>query len=125
MEVKRDAMEIQEFLKRDLKDEMIVKVIKYNLIEIAEASANVLQHILARDKAIASGGYMQTLEKAKEEKIISSFVYEGLKPFFKFRNALIHRYWQIEDKFLMKEVKTNHKVFYKFTEEIEKYLSKN
>ena len=32
------------------------KAIKYNLIEIVEASANILQHILAKDKGIAAGG---------------------------------------------------------------------
>ena len=125
LEIKRDSVEIKDFLKGNVKDKKTIKAIKYNLIEIVEASANILQHILAKDKGIAAGGYLETIEKSREEKIISLFTYKALRPFFEFRNILIHRYWQIEDKLLIKEVKENCRVFDKFIEEIEKYLKVN
>ncbi|MCD6539737.1 MAG: DUF86 domain-containing protein [Candidatus Omnitrophica bacterium] len=125
LEIKKDTVEIKDFLKGDIKDKKTIKAIKYNLIEIVEASANILQHILAKDKGIAAGGYLETIEKSKGEKIISLSTYKALRPFFEFRNILIHRYWQIEDKLLIKEVKENYKVFDKFIEEIEKYLKVN
>jgi len=123
LEIKKDSVEIKDFLKGNVKDKKTIKAIKYNLIEIVEASANILQHILAKDKGIAAGGYLETIEKSREEKIISLSTCKALRPFFEFRNILIHRYWQIEDKLLIKEVKENYKVFDKFIEEIEKFLS--
>lgn len=122
MEIKRDTLEIEGFLKENIRDKKTIKAIKYNLVELVEASANILQHILAKDRGIASAGYLETIEKAREEKIVDLSVYKGLKPFFKFRNTLIYRYWQIEDKGLIKDVKKNYKIFYKFIKGIERYL---
>lgn len=122
-EIKRDTQEIEEFLKDDVTDKKVIKAIKYNLIEIVEAIANILQHILAREKGEATAGYLDTIEKAKEHKIISSSVYKGVKPFFKFRNILIHRYCITEDTMVVRNVRRNIKVFYKFIDEVEGHLS--
>lgn len=124
MEIKKDATEIEDFLEKDLEDKRTVKAIRYNLVEMVEAACNILQHILAKDKGIASGGYLETIEKSKENKIIKPSTYKALRSYFEFRNTLIHRYWQIEDALLLKQTKQNYKVFYKFIEEIEKYLGK-
>jgi uncharacterized protein YutE (UPF0331/DUF86 family) len=125
MEIKKDIIEIENFLDGNLKDKKTIKAIKYNLIEIVEAIANILQHILAKDKGIATGGYLETIEKSKQYKVISLSTYSGLKPFFKFRNILIHRYWITEDKVLIKNTQKYHKIFYKFIKEIEEYLKYN
>jgi uncharacterized protein YutE (UPF0331/DUF86 family) len=125
LEIKQDIRELEDFLKRDLKDKMTINAIRYNLVEMVEASCNILQHILAKDKGIASGGYLETIERAKENNIITTLIYKPVRIFFEFRNALIHRYWQIGDELLLKQTKTNYKVFYKFIEGIEKYLVKS
>lgn len=124
LEIRRDTLEIEDFLKEGSKDKKTIKAIKYNLVEIVEATANVLQHILVKDKGYAPGGYLETLKKAKEEKIIGNSVFNKLKPFFEFRNILIHRYWATKNNLLLKEVKDNFLGFYKFIKEIEDYLNK-
>ena len=69
-----------------------LKAAKYILIELAEAMSNTLQHILAKQKGIAVSGYIDTIVKGRKEGIISEGLFEKLKPFFDFRNSLVHRY---------------------------------
>ena len=47
----------------------------------------------------------------------------GLIPdFFDFRNSLVHRYWQIDDRRLIENLKTGYRDFDDFIEEIEAFL---
>jgi uncharacterized protein YutE (UPF0331/DUF86 family) len=62
--------EIEELLQRNvdteiLKEPWVMKGLKYALIEIAEAMANVLQHILAKDMGEPVTGYVETVIKQK------------------------------------------------------------
>lgn len=123
MEIRRDILEIEDFLRGDIEEIKTIKAIKYNLVEIVEACANILQHILAKDRGIAAGGYLDVIERSKQEKIITLSTYKSLIPFFRFRNVLVHRYWEMEDRKLIKDVKNNYKIFYKLIKEIEKYIS--
>lgn len=102
-------------------DTIALKAAKYLLIELAEATSNTLQHILAKDKGIAVSGYIDTIVKGNEARIISGEMFNKLKPFFDFRNSLIHRYRAIEDN-LIENILKGRKDFYKFIEEIGKYL---
>jgi uncharacterized protein YutE (UPF0331/DUF86 family) len=121
-EIQKDTVELEEFLKASLDDKRTIKAIRYNLIEIIEAVANILQHILAKDKGSPSSGYLEIIEFAKKEKIISQSAYAMLKPFFEFRNTLVHRYWTIKDDILIKNLNVNYRKFYDFIKEIEGYL---
>lgn len=123
-EIQKDTIEIEDFLKGSMDDKRTTKAIKYNLIEITEAQANVLQHILAKGKGIPASGYLEVIESAKTEKIVSQRIYEALKPFFEFRNTLVHKYWTINDNILIKDLKANYQKFYDFIKDIEEYLKK-
>lgn len=123
-EIQKDVQELREFLKADLDDKRTIKAIRYNLIEIIEAQANVLQHILAKDKGLPCSGYLEVIELAKKEAVISQSTYTLLKPFFEFRNTLVHKYWTIDDKILIGNLKEEHDKFYNFIAEIEEYLKK-
>lgn len=123
-EIKNDTQEIESFLKESFEDKRTIKAIRYNLIEIVEAQANILQHILSKDRGLPSSGYLETVELAQKEKIITLSTYKSLKPFFEFRNTLVHRYWTIEDKILIKNVKENYQKFFNFIKEIEHYVNR-
>jgi uncharacterized protein YutE (UPF0331/DUF86 family) len=99
-----------------------LKAAKYILIELAEAMANTIQHILAKDKGIAVSGYIDTILKAYENGLVSEKLFQRLKPFFDFRNSLIHRYWTINDARLVENILVGRKDFDLFIEEIETYL---
>ena len=105
-----------------LSDNWRVRGLKYLMVEIAEIMANTLTHILTRDRGESVSGYVETIIKSGEIVIISIALSDKLKPFFDFRNSIIHRYWIISDDMLLELVRKNYKDFLNFIEEIEKYL---
>ncbi len=123
-DIRKNALEIGELLRTYKDDEITMKAIKFMLIEIREAMSNTLQHILARDRGVPVSGYIDTINKAKDLKIISDDLYRKIKPFFDFRNSLIHRYWLIDDKILLENLKDGYKDFDRFNDEIENYIRK-
>lgn len=99
-----------------------VKAAKYILVELAEAMSNTLQHILAKQKGIAVSGYIDTIVKGHKEGIVSEGLFQKLKPFFDFRNSLVHRYWIIDDEKLITNILDGKDDFDQFAEEIEDYM---
>ena len=105
-----------------LPESIELKAVKYLLIELAEAMSNTLQHILAKQKGIAVSGYTDTIIKGYKEGIISEELFQKLKPFFDFRNSLVHRYWIIDEEKLIANIQLGKDDFVQFTEEPEAYL---
>lgn len=127
LEIKTRHREIEELLlnKSDpeiLKEPWILKGLKYSLIEIAEAMANTLQHILAKDMGEPVVGYVETIIRAGETNILPELLSKQIKPFFDFRNSLIHRYWFISDEKLLTLVRENKNDFIAFIDAIEGYI---
>lgn len=123
-----NTRDIANLLKEYGDDEIIgnkhlLKSLKYSLLEISEAMSLVLQHILAKQHGIPVKGYIDTIKKASDYNIIPQGLSVSLKPFFDFRNALVHRYWVIDDKILLDNCKLGIKDFFEFIETIEKFLS--
>jgi uncharacterized protein YutE (UPF0331/DUF86 family) len=123
-EIKRGSLELKALIDgNELKPGSIaLKAAKYLLIELAEAMSNLLQHVLVREKGIAVSGYIDTIVKAKEYHLISDGLFERLKPFFDFRNSLVHRYWVIDDAKLIENILKGRTDFERFIDEIETYL---
>lgn len=127
LEIKARDSEITELLLKNsdleiLKEPWVLKGLKYALIEIAEAMANILQHILAKDMGEPVVGYIETIIRAGETGILPDSLSKKLKPFFDFRNSLIHRYWFISDEKLLSLVRENKPDFIAFIEGIENYM---
>lgn len=122
-EIKENTDDIKSILEdfspeEILNNKRILKALKFNLVEIAESISLTIQHILAKNYGIPVKGYIDTIKKAREKNIIDESIYVSLKPFFDFRNILIHRYWEIDDSLLLKNVKENLESFYQFIETI-------
>lgn len=130
LEIKSRHLEIEELFHKQsdaeiIKEPWVLKGIKYTLVEIAEAMANTLQHILSKHLGELATGYVETIIRAGEKGILSDALSTKLKPFFDFRNSLIHRYWYISDEKLLSLARENQNDFLVFIEAIEKYLRKN
>jgi uncharacterized protein YutE (UPF0331/DUF86 family) len=127
LEIKARHREIEELLLKSsdaqiLKEPWVLKGLKYTLIEIAEAMANTLQHILAKDMGEPVVGYVETIIRSGETNILPDPLSKQIKPFFDFRNSLIHRYWFISDEKLLSLVRENKTDFISFIEAIENYI---
>lgn len=125
-EIRRNSLALNQLIDKDelTPDSVPLKAAKYILIELAEAMSNTIQHILAKEKGIAVSGYIDAVAKGYEKGILSKNLFQRLKPFFDFRNSLIHRYWIIDDQRLIGEIKTGRNDFESFIEEIEAYIAK-
>ena len=126
-EIKRNSIALQQLLDQNeiVPDSVPLKAAKYILIELAEAMSNTIQHILAKEKGTAVSGYIDTVVKAHDNGIISDDLFQRLKPFFDFRNSLIHRYWIIDDQRLILNIHSGRDDFDQFLEEIEAYILSN
>lgn len=126
-EIKENAIDLEKMLAEHTdaeisSDTALIKAIKYTLIEVAEAISLVLQHILAKEFGQPVKGYVETILRASELKIISENLSNRLKPFFDFRNSLIHRYWTVKDETLIKNCREGYRDFSVFIEDIENFL---
>lgn len=100
------------------KERYLLKALKYCLIEISEAMADTLQHFLARKKGLAAESYLELLEKAAQTAMLDPELLQRLRFFFKFRNMLVHRYWEIDDRRLLQETRKGLKDFELFSEAV-------
>ncbi|MBI3754902.1 MAG: DUF86 domain-containing protein [Deltaproteobacteria bacterium] len=124
-----NVRDIEGILKGHSEDEIVsdkhlLKSLKYSLVEVSEAMSLALQHILAKHYGIPVKGYIDTVKKASDAGIISKELSASLKPFFDFRNSLVHRYWVIDDVKLLNNCKTGYKDFLAFIGAVEGVLGK-
>jgi len=93
---------IEEILSRNdehiLNDPVKLNALKYSIIVCAEVIGNTLQHILAKRYKTAIDGYQTLIAKSREKGLLSETLFQRLKPFFDFRNMLVHRYWRINNQ---------------------------
>jgi uncharacterized protein YutE (UPF0331/DUF86 family) len=124
-EIIRNSQELKRIVEQGAltPDSIELKAAKYLLIELAEAMSNCLQHLLAKQKGIAVSGYIDTIAKGYKEGILSEGLFQKLKPFFDFRNSLIHRYWTVNDEKLIENIKAGLNDFDQFVDETETYLT--
>lgn len=124
LEIRKNSLDLQQLIEQNelTVDSVPLKAAKYILVELAEAMSNTIQHILAKERGIAVSGYVDTVVKAYEQGILSPELFERLKPFFDFRNSLIHRYLTVDDSRLINNIKEGRNDFERFVQEIEALL---
>lgn len=123
-EIRRNSLALRQLLEQNelVPDSVALKAAKYILIELAEAMSNTIQHLLAKDKGVAVSGYVDAVVKAFENGLVDKSLFERLKPFFDFRNSLVHRYWRIDDRRLIDNIRGGKDDFDRFISQIEAYL---
>jgi uncharacterized protein YacL (UPF0231 family) len=72
-EIKSRHREIDQLLREKSdaeiqKETWVLKGLKYTLVEMAEAMANTLQHILSKDMGELATGYVETIARAGKEE---------------------------------------------------------
>lgn len=125
-EIRRNSLALRQLLEQNelVPDSVALKAAKYILIELAEAMSNTIQHLLAKDKGVAVSGYVDAVVKAFENGLVDKNLFDRLKPFFDFRNSLVHRYWRIDDRRLIDNIRNGKDDFDLFISQIESYLDK-
>lgn len=93
------------------------------LLQIAiEAILDVCNVLVAELKLGLPSSEEDVLERLKSKDVISDGMFRKLRDMRAFRNVLVHRYGDIEDKKVFSHLKNNLKDFTKFKGEIIEFL---
>lgn len=94
------------------------------IIEIVEAAVAIGLHILREQFREEAEGIVQTFRKLVERGVVSVDVGEDMMKLTKLRNLIVHRYWEVDDVRLYREVKEEGvKLIRRFIGEVKGYVS--
>ena len=71
---------------------------KYFLIVAIEAAIDLCTHVIARNKLRVPNDYADTFRVMEEEGLLSKGLVERLVEMAKFRNRLVHIYWEVDNE---------------------------
>ncbi len=96
--------------------------VKYYLIQAVEATGSVCAHVAAKkyNKGVSSFG--ECFEVLEKEKSISKKLAKRLKEMARFRNKLIHQYWEADNELIFDYSKNNLGDFEEFMKAIGKII---
>ena len=95
------------------------------LLQISiETCISIGNHIISTGKLGLPKEYAETFRILLKEKIISTNLTNKLILMTKFRNRIVHLYWDIDDEFVKKIIEENLNDFYLFQKAIRSYLKK-
>jgi uncharacterized protein YutE (UPF0331/DUF86 family) len=93
------------------------------LLQIAvETCINIGNHIISRQELGVPKEYADTFRILQSNDIISQQLLETLVLMTRFRNRVVHLYWDIDDKLVLEIIKNNYKDFTRFRTAVLKYL---
>ena len=100
------------------KDERNALAIKHLLLQSIEASASICNHVLAKKFSKSPSSFAECFECLYEAGVVDKKLSLSLKKMSRFRNILVHRYWEIEDKKILEYARNNLEDFDRFLESI-------
>ena len=63
-------------------------------------------------------------DRAKESGVVEESLIDRLQDFARFRNMLVHRYWQIEDRLFLENIRAGTRDFHAFVKNIKEAYTK-
>lgn len=110
-EIKENIEKIKKYSslpkKEFWEDERNMLSIKYLLLESIEACGNICVHISAKKLFKASSSFAECFENLYKSKLIKKDLSDKLTKMARFRNILVHRYWQIKDQKILDYAKNS------------------
>ena len=95
-------MDESEFLGDDEK----IAAAKYHLIAIIEGCISICTHISVKEMHKVPDGYATCFKMLADNKVLSEALASNLARMVGFRNLLIHKYWEIDEKKVYQYIKT-------------------
>lgn len=104
------------------KDERNLLAIKHLLLQSIEASGSICSHVSAKKFFKSPSSFPECFKILYNSNVINEELSERLGKMARFRNILVHRYWEIEDKKILEYARNNLEDFDRFLESIIDYL---
>ncbi|MFA4890579.1 MAG: DUF86 domain-containing protein [Candidatus Paceibacterota bacterium] len=99
-----------------------IAAVKYYLLQAIEAVGGICVHIAAKKFNKGVSAFGECFEILEKEEFLPKIFSSKLKKMVKFRNKLIHRYWEIEDENILEYSKKELDDFNEFIKRINKLL---
>jgi uncharacterized protein YutE (UPF0331/DUF86 family) len=113
--LKEYSLQEKEELVSDLK---ALGSVKYYLMVAIEACIDISNHIIAKEHLGVPKTYSDCFKILQERKIISKQLALKLINMAKFRNLLVHLYWNVNDDKIYEILQTELNDFNEFTKQI-------
>jgi len=114
-----ELKEIAVFKKNDfLSNKYMIASAKYFLITVIEAAVDICNHIISSNKFRIPDDYKDTFRIMAEERILEPKFSEKLMEMAKFRNRLVHIYWEVDDEVIYQILKKDLQDIGKFRDKI-------
>lgn len=88
-----------------LKERHLVASAKYYLIVSIEAAIDLSNHLISRNNLRIPESYADTFKVMAEVGVISKDLTRKLMEMAKFRNRLVHIYWEVDDEVIYDIIK--------------------
>lgn len=125
-EIKESLVEIRKYTlvseKEFWSDKRNILAVEHLLLRAIEATTNICSHIAARKLKKGVESPAECFELLEKEKLISKDLSKGLREMARFRNILVHRYWDVNEKRVYQYAKKNLIDFEKFIKAVAKEI---
>ena len=108
--------------KKFLSDPDKIGSAKYHFIVAIESSIDMCNHIISRNGYRVPEDYADTFKALEEEGAFDAAFTEELVKMAKFRNRLVHLYWQVDDSRIYRILEENLGDLNKFLKMIAEFL---
>ncbi|MEA3342737.1 MAG: DUF86 domain-containing protein [archaeon] len=99
-----------------------IQASKYSLLEITEACIDIANHIIASEGYRRAETYSDMFDILLEERVINKKPADRLTEMAGFRNLLVHRYGEIDDKHVLEIIQKDMKDVKMFMKGVSKFL---
>ena len=99
-----------------------IAAVKYYLLQAIEAVGGVCVHIAAKKFNKGVSAFGECFEIMEKEGVLEKTLADKLRKMAKFRNKLIHRYWEIENKNILEYARKDFGDFEDFIRAVDKLL---
>jgi len=106
-----------------IKDIHLQSSAKYNFIVAIEAAIDIANHLISKGGFRAPEDYADTFRVLSDVNIFDEKFTEELEKMARFRNRLVHIYWDIDIKEIWKILQTRLVDFEKYLSQIGAYIS--
>lgn len=97
---------------------------KYNLIVAIEGSIDICNHLISANKLKAPEDYADSFKVLAEKGVFDEPFVQRLIEMARFRNRLVHIYWNLDDELIFKIITEDLKDIEQFLDIIRTILSK-
>ncbi len=106
-------------------NELHLDSVKLHLIQAIEDAASICTHLIARLGGVAPSAYAECCASLHQRGILDASLAGRLQAMARFRNLLVHRYWQVDDRQVLRIAREEVTDLLEFLRQVGEYLGES